>query len=177
MRWIWIDRILELEASRHCVAIKSVSAGEDVVHDHFPATSAHPAMPLLPQTLVIEGMAQTAGILVGHTGAFNEKVILAKIARASFTADAPPGYCIRHTARLERFDNSGAATSGVSELLDPATGDIEPLAEIELVFSHLDRNRTGVRFPDHNFVFTDQFMDLLRRSGITPPNPSGIVSP
>lgn len=168
MRWIWIDRILELEHRSRCVALKNVSAAEDVLHDHFSATESHPARPLMPNTLVIEGMAQTAGILVGHAEDFREKVILAKIGRATFVTDAPPGYSIRHTATLERFDTSGASTTGVSELVDPATGEAQPFAEIELVFSHIDRNRAGARFPEHNFVFTEQFMDLLRRSGFGP---------
>jgi len=165
MRWIWIDRIVELEHRQRCVALKNVSAAEDVVHDHFAATDTHPALPLMPNSLVIEGMAQTAGILVGHVERFREKVILAKIGRATFTADAAPGDTIRHTATLERFDASGASTSGVAELLDPHTGEARPMAEISLVFSHIDHNRAGTRFPEHNFVFTDQFMDLLRRSG------------
>ena len=38
MRWIWIDRIIELEKAERCVAIKNVSLAEDVLHDHFPAT-------------------------------------------------------------------------------------------------------------------------------------------
>jgi len=165
MRWIWIDRIIELEHRQRCVALKNVSAAEDVLHDHFPATDTHPATPLMPNTLVIEGMAQTAGILVGHANDFQEKVILAKIGRANFHTDAKPGHAIRHTATLDRYDASGASTSGTTELIDPHTGDAQPLAEISLVFSHIDNNRAGAQFPQENFVFTDQFMDLLRRSG------------
>ena len=171
MRWIWLDRILELTPGEKLVAIKNVSAAEDVLHDHFPATDRYPATPVMPHSLIIEGMAQTAGILVGHTGAFREKVILAKIAKALFTNALPgPGTTLRHTATLNRFDTSGAATSGVTELLDPATGEAQPLATIDLMFSHIDQNRAGLEFPEHNFVFTDQFMDLLRRSGVPAPN-------
>ena len=166
MRWIWIDRILELTHRERCVALKNVSAAEDVVHDHFPAGDTHPALPVMPNTLVIEGMAQTAGILVGHAEDFREKVILAKIGRARFSDDCRPGYALRHTATLERFDQTGASTQGTTEMVDPATGEAQPLAEIELVFSHIDRNRAGMVYPEHNFVFTDQFMDLLRRSGV-----------
>ncbi|MEX0886148.1 MAG: hypothetical protein WD009_06880 [Phycisphaeraceae bacterium] len=163
MRWIWIDRILELERGQRCVAIKNVTAGEDVVHDHFPAADDRPALPLLPNTLVIEGMAQTAGILVGHVRDFQEKVILAKIGRAEFTRSAAPGYTLRYTATLDRIDASGAATTGVCELIDPATGDVEPMGRVELVFSHVDRNRAGLAFPEENFVFTEQFMGLVRQ--------------
>jgi hypothetical protein len=34
-----------------------------------------------------------------------------------------------------------------------------------MMFSHVDRNRAGAAFPDENFVFTEQFMGLLHRSG------------
>lgn len=166
MRWIWIDRILELERGHRAVAIKSVSAGEDVVHDHFPATEQHAALPVMPNTLIIEGMAQTAGILVGHAREYREKVILAKIGKAIFHTAARPGYSIRHTASLDRIDDAGAATTGQCELLDPATGDTQPLADITLMFSHVDNNRTGLEFPEHNFVFTRQFLDLVERAGL-----------
>ncbi len=168
MRWIWIDRILELEKARRCVAVKNISMAEDVLHDHFPATSAHGPLPVLPNTLIIEGMAQTAGIMVGHANDFREKVILAKIGKAKFTAVALPGFTLRYTAHMERIDTSGASTSGIVERIDPARPDQPPvpLAQIELMFSHIDKNLAGLSFPDFNFVFTDQFMDLLERSGI-----------
>ncbi len=164
MRWIWIDRIIELERGQRCVAMKNVSLAEDVLHDHFPATDRRSAVPVMPNTLVIEGMAQTAGILVGHANQFTEKVILAKIVKAQFTAAARPGQSIRYTAVIQRLDASGAWTSGVVERVDPVEG-IQPMATVDLMFSHIDRNRAGTAFPEHNFVFTDLFMDLMRQSG------------
>jgi len=171
MRWIWIDRILELEPATRCVAIKCVSLAEDVLHDHFPATDDHPATPVLPHPLIIEGFAQTAGILVGHTGGFKEKVILAKIGKATFSAVARPGCVLRFIADLERFDESGASAAGVVQRYDPATDQTVELARIEMMFSHVDRNRAGVAFPSHNFVFTEQFMALVREGGFLPPAP------
>lgn len=171
MRWIWIDRILELEKGKRCVAIKNISMAEEVLHDHFPAqrdaggVTTRVSMPVLPNPLIIEGMAQTAGILVGHANDFKEKVILAKIGKAIFTDAGWPGYTLRYTATIERMDASGASTFGIVERIDPATGDTVPLATIELMFSHIDQNRAGLAFPEHNFVFTDQFMNLLRTSG------------
>ena len=165
MRWIWIDRIIELEHGQRCAAIKNVSLGEDVVHDHFPATDGCRAAPMMPHTLVIEGMAQTAGILVGHAQDFRQKVILAKIGRAHFQDVAKAGYCLRFDAKLERIDEHGASTTGTVTRLDPASGERAPLAQINLTFSHVDQNRSGIEFPEHNFVFTEQFMDLLRDSG------------
>lgn len=169
MRWIWIDRILELERAKRCVALKNVSMAEDVLHDHFHATEHYKATPVMPNSLIIEGMAQTAGILVGHANDFKEKVILAKIGRATFTAAARPGHAIRHTATIDNLHDSGASATGIVELIDPADGSVKPLAEIQLMFSHIDQNRQGLEFPEHNFVFTSQFMDLLRQSGYEVP--------
>lgn len=170
MRWIWVDRILELEKASRCVAIKNISLAEDVLHDHFPAMGGQRPVPVMPNTLIIEGMAQTAGILVGHANDFAEKVILAKIGKAQFTAAATPGRTLRYSAVIERIDATGASTQGVVDLLDPARPDQPPtpLAQIELMFSHIDHNRAGLAFPEHNFVFTDQFMDLLTQSGFPP---------
>jgi len=168
MRWIWIDRILEIKRGEKLVALKNISAAEDVLHDHFaPAPgSKSPPQPLMPHSLVVEGMAQTAGILVGHAGDFREKVVLAKISRATFNLAAPPkpGYTLRHTATMLRYDASGASTAGITERLDPATGRAQPLAEIELLFSHIDQNRSGLQFPKENFVFTGQLMRLIEES-------------
>lgn len=168
MRWTWLDLITELESGKRCVAIRSVSHAEDVLHDHFDrelevGLAHHPVM---PNTLVIEGMAQCGGILVGQTGSFKQKVILAKIGRATFTGlDASPGTTLRHTAELERFDESGAAITGQVDLFDPLTGTSQPYAQIDLMFSHIDQNRKGLAFPEHNFVFSQDFKELLERSG------------
>lgn len=165
MRWIWIDRILELEKGKRCVALKNVTMAEDVLHDHFPAEGDRLAMPIFPQSLIVEGMAQTAGILVSQYNDYKEKVILAKISKARFTALAKPGMTLRYTADIERIDDMGASTSGTVERLEPTTGEATPLGEIELMFSHIDQNRAGLKFPEHNFVITDQFHELLSRSG------------
>lgn len=177
MRWMWIDRIVELVPGQRLVAVKNVSLAEEHLHDHFPRRvapggDALPAMPVMPASLMIEGMAQSAGILVGHTGGFREKVILAKINTAEFSSEATPGTVIRYTATIERFDASGAATRGVVEVLRPGPGEpgaFEPIGRVDLMFSHLDKNMGGAMFPEDNFVFTDAFRTLLRTSGIDAP--------
>ncbi|MEX2671927.1 MAG: 3-hydroxyacyl-ACP dehydratase FabZ family protein [Phycisphaeraceae bacterium] len=168
---MWIDRIVELEKGSRCVAVKNVSLAEEHLHDHFAATDDYPATPVMPAPLIIEGMAQTAGIMVGHARDFAEKVILAKIGKARFDRDVYPGHTLRYTATMDRIDDSGASTTGLVELIDNAVDNPEPVAigEIELMFSHIDQNRRGLDFPEHNFVFTDQFMDLMRNSGFAQP--------
>ena len=150
MRWIWIDRFEAFESGRRAVAVKNVTLAEDHLHDHFPG------FPIMPASLMIEGMAQTAGILVGEARQFAEKVILAKIKRAVFHRLVLPGQQIRYEALIEQLTDSAASTTG--RIL---CGD-ELVGEVDLVFSHIDRNLSGLDFPEENFVFTEEFMSLLR---------------
>jgi len=163
MRWLWIDRFTEFVPRCSATAVKNVTLAEEHLHDLYPD------FPVFPHSLIIEGMAQTAGILVGEAGAFREKVILAKITRATFHRLVRPGDVLEYHARIDRFSEQGASASGTVK----AAGEL--VAEIELVFSHIDRNMAGVRFPEHNFVFSEQFTDLLRgfRTAGSVPLPEG----
>jgi 3-hydroxyacyl-[acyl-carrier-protein] dehydratase len=170
MRWIWIDRIVSYEPGRRMAAVKNVSLAEEHLHDHFPAEADHEAQPIMPASLMTEGMAQTAGILVGAEKRFREKVILAKIARAEFDRDVLPGQTIRYEAELERIDDSGASTTGVIKRRDNASADAdapwETIGRVDLMFSHVDRNLAGLEFPEENFVFSDNFRMILRAAGL-----------
>ena len=67
MRWIWLDRFAEFVPGQRAVGVKNVTLAEDHLHDHFPG------FPIMPASLMIEGMAQTAGILVGQARDFAER--------------------------------------------------------------------------------------------------------
>jgi 3-hydroxyacyl-[acyl-carrier-protein] dehydratase len=167
---MWIDTIVEYEPEKRMVAVKNVSLAEEYLHDHFPADAAHGAQPIMPASLMIEGMAQTSGILVGAVNRFREKVILAKIARAELDADVGPGQTIRYEAELDRIDDKGASTSGLVSRLDHRRAGAEPrwepIGRIDLMFSHVDRNVSGIEFPEENFVFSDNFRTILRSAGL-----------
>ena len=110
----------------------------------------------MPASLMVEGMAQTAGILVGEARNFSEKVILAKIGKATFHRLVRPGETILYKAKIDQLSAEGASISGTVE------SGPHLVAEIELMFSHIDKNMSGVKFPEHNFVFTEQFTELLQ---------------
>ena len=150
MRWIWIDKFTEFTPRQSATAIKNVSLAEEHLHD------LHPAFPIVPHSLIIEGMAQTAGILVGEARNFVEKVILAKVGRATFFRLVRPGQTLTYHAKIDQLSDQGASITGM------VTVDSDTVAQIELMFSHIDQNLAGLEFPEHNFVFTDQFMDLLK---------------
>ena len=160
MRWMWIDTVVAYEPGRRMVAVKNVSLAEEHLHDHFPD------QPVMPASLMVEGMAQTAGILVGSCRGFKEKVILAKIGNVTLDREVVPGQCIRYDAVIERMDEAGASTRGTIECLDHRTGVWERIGTTEIVFSHIDQNRSGLAFPEENFVFGENFRTLLRGAGL-----------
>jgi 3-hydroxyacyl-[acyl-carrier-protein] dehydratase len=170
MRWMWIDRVVELQPRQRMVAVKNISLAEEHLHDHFAADAERglAATPVMPASLMLEGMAQTAGILVGHAEEFREKVVLAKISKAEILRDATPGCTLRYTATIERMDAIGASTRGTVEMMDHARPEqgFQTIGAIDLMFSHLDQNMAGAEFPEHNFVFGEGFKTLLRTSGI-----------
>ena len=150
MRWFWIDRFTQFESGRSATAVKNVSLAEEHLHDHFPG------FPMMPECLIIEAMAQTAGILVGEAKNFKEKVVLAKINKAVFSHYVKPGDTIRLHAKMESLADEAASTSGMVTCGDKV------IAHIDLMFSHIDQNLGGKQFPKENFVFTDMFMSLLQ---------------
>jgi 3-hydroxyacyl-[acyl-carrier-protein] dehydratase len=160
MRWMWIDQIVEFVANQKMVAIKNVSLAEDHLHDHFG---------LMPASLMIEGMAQTAGILVGSVHRFREKVILAKITTARFDVEVFPGQTIRYEAHIDRIDAMGASTTGLVQRMSHAgthSGMWQTIGQVDLMFSHLDQNMAGLEFPEENFVFSENFRGILRSAGL-----------
>ena len=150
MRWIWIDKFVEFESGSRAVSVKNITLAEEHVHDHFPG------FPMMPECLMIEAMAQTAGILVGEAKKFQEKVILAKINKCAFFDYAVPGDTLRLEAKIETIAPEAASTSG------RITRGDKLIAEIDLMFSHIDQNLAGKKFPEENFVFTDTFKSLMQ---------------
>jgi 3-hydroxyacyl-[acyl-carrier-protein] dehydratase len=150
VRWFWVDRFIDFKPGRSARAVKNVSLAEEHLHDHFPGYPVH------PQSLMIEGMAQTSGVLVGQATDFREKVILAKIGRARFHRLVRPGDRIVYDAEVVGdIRPEGASIRGT------ITCDDQLVAEIELMFVHLDRSLSGGDFGDENFVFSPEFVRLL----------------
>jgi len=170
MRWIWIDRFVEFRRGEFARAVKQWSLAEDLFADHFPG------FPVVPGTLILEGLAQTGGVLVGEANDFREKVVLAKIPKARFHAEALAGQELVYEANVVNLRAEGAIIEG------RVTADGQPLAEAEVFFAHLDQSRSQQLFGEHNFVFSGELKHLLDRArGVTtpadpparPPSPGG----
>jgi 3-hydroxyacyl-[acyl-carrier-protein] dehydratase len=150
MRWYWIDRFIEFESGRYAKAIKNISLAEEYLHDHFPK------YPLIPSSLVIEGLAQTGGLLVCEHNQFSEKVILAKLAKAQFFCEAVPGDTLTYTATIEYIKDEGAAVSATSH-----KGDVLH-AQAEIVFAHLNAPWLGTFFAPEAFLTMMRLLGAYR---------------
>jgi 3-hydroxyacyl-[acyl-carrier-protein] dehydratase len=131
MRWFWIDRFTQFESGRSATAVKNVSLAEGHLHDHFPGA------PLMPNSLVIEGLAQTGGLLVAQHGDFEERVVLAKVAKARFHFSATPGDTLVYQVTIDDIHKDGAIISGTSHV-GPRLQ-----AEVQLFFAHLSETVAG----------------------------------
>ena len=149
MRWVWIDRFLEFHSGKSARAVKNLSHAEDFFADHFPG------YPVMPAALILEGLAQTGGILVGEVNDFREKVVLAKIPWARFQREALAGEQLIYDAELLHIRPESAAVHG------RATSNGELVAEAEIFFAHLDQSRSQQLFGEQNFVFTGELKRIL----------------
>jgi 3-hydroxyacyl-[acyl-carrier-protein] dehydratase len=166
MRWIWIDRFVDFQPGKSARAVKNLSLAEDHFADHFPG------YPVMPASLILEGLAQTGGILVGEMNDFREKVILAKVPQARFFRDVlageqlvydaevlharPEGAAVRGRATVSPAGAGAAAANGVNR------GEAPVAAEAEIFFAYLDQTRSQQLFGEHNFVFSSELKLLLR---------------
>lgn len=150
MRWIWIDRFVEFESGVRARAIKNVTLAEEHLHDHF---YGHPMM---PYSLILEGLAQTGGILVGEKHSFEKKVVLAKVPKVRFHFPAMPGDTLAYTATIEGIHADGARVNATSHIGDRLQ------AEAEIVFAHLaDAEGEKNFFEPKSFVFTMKLLGVF----------------
>src|SRR5262249_29835985 len=149
MRWIWIDKFVEFKSGQFARAIKNLTLAEEHLHDHFPG------FPVMPASLIIEGLAQTGGILVGEAGGFPAEGGLAKVPRARVLRGPCAGDQLVYEVTLTDLRSEGAVVAAKAFL------DGQLLADAEIVFAHLDNSRANQIFGPKNFVFTQQLLGVL----------------
>jgi 3-hydroxyacyl-[acyl-carrier-protein] dehydratase len=91
--FLMIDRIVDIRGEDHGIGIKNVTANEPQFTGHFPDN------PVMPGVLLIEGMAQTAGVLCLRQMTYKEQhraVFFLTIDKAKFRKPAVPGDTIEY---------------------------------------------------------------------------------
>ena len=145
MRWFWIDQFTEFVRARRAVAIKNIALCEEAIDGYSPG------FPVMPTSLMIEGMAQTAGLLIGEMDGFSQRVVLAKIGKAVFHRPAIPGETLRYEANIADVKGDGALAGVTAHIGD------ELVAEVDLMFAFLDE-----RFPSGPLFEPVDFVAMMR---------------
>jgi 3-hydroxyacyl-[acyl-carrier-protein] dehydratase len=108
--FLLVDRVVEIEPGIKAVGIKNVTVNEQFFQGHFPG------QPIMPGVLIIEAMAQVAGVLAFRSGApVGKSVYFMSIEKAKFRRPVVPGDQLRLEINvLQRRENvwkcSGNAT-------------------------------------------------------------------
>src|SRR5215472_2542915 len=129
--FLLVDRIVEMEGER-IVAIKNVTFNEPFFGGHFPG------FPVMPGVLIIEAMAQAAGVLVLKNIADRDRklVLLVAIENARFRKPVMPGDTLRlEMAVIKRRTN-------VAKMAGRATVDGQLVAEAEVMCKLADKEDT-----------------------------------
>lgn len=127
MRFLLIDKITAWEPGVEGRAVKNIALSEDFFDDHFPLK------PIMPGALIVEGMAQLAGLLIEEgvrrdTGR-KLKALMSIIKEAKFRHPAYPGDRLEYRARVVSMNEMG----GMADV-DAYVGE-RLIAECRLVFS------------------------------------------
>jgi 3-hydroxyacyl-[acyl-carrier-protein] dehydratase len=140
MRFFLIDRITRWEVGSAAEALKNVALSEDFFDDHFPRR------PVMPGVLIIEGMAQLAGLLLEaslHEKCGKDaKAVLTVLERTKFRDMVRPGDTLRYRAEVVSVNETGGKARA------EADRDGRTVAATEMLFAfkyiddpELDRRR------------------------------------
>jgi 3-hydroxyacyl-[acyl-carrier-protein] dehydratase len=90
--FLMVDRVIAMNGDESCIGIKNVSFNEPQFQGHFPGA------PVFPGVLMIEGMAQTAGVLCIASGAVGKAktVYFLTIDKCKFRSPVGPGDVIEY---------------------------------------------------------------------------------
>lgn len=110
MRWFWLDRYTEFVCGSHAVATKGVSLSEDHMHEHMVG------YPIMPNSLITEGLAQTGGLLVSEQYGFGELVVLGKLAKVKFHGCVRNGDQLTYRVTIDKVADGGAAVTATAHV-------------------------------------------------------------
>jgi len=136
VRFILIDRILEMIPGQTIVAAKHIGPEEEYFRDHFPG------FPVVPGVLLTEMMAQTAGKCLDAERPSRGKAMLVQIRSASFRDWVVPGKHARIHASIGTNQSQYATATCHVEV------DDKNVAQAEFLFSFLPLERLAPGYQD-----------------------------
>jgi 3-hydroxyacyl-[acyl-carrier-protein] dehydratase len=118
--FLLVDRVVEVEKSKSVVGVKNVSANEYFFEGHFPGN------PIMPGVLIIEALAQTAGILTNVSAEKKFKgVYFMSIEKAKFRKPVVPGDQLRLEVELVKQRSTVLKFTGLAKVDDKVVAEAE----------------------------------------------------
>jgi 3-hydroxyacyl-[acyl-carrier-protein] dehydratase len=124
--FLLVDRIVELDSER-IVGIKNVTLNEPFFDGHFPN------FPVMPGVLIVEAMAQTAGVLVlqGIPNRDSKLVLLVAIENARFRKPVVPGDTLRLEMTVIKRRTNVAKMAGRATVDGVLVAEAEVMCKLE----------------------------------------------
>ena len=125
--FLLVDRIVELEIGKRIVGIKNVTINEPFFQGHFPG------QPIMPGVLIVEAMAQTAGVLAFKSmpEEFKKKVVyFMGIDKVRFRRPVQPGDQIRMEMVVSKQRKSIWGFTGKAYVEDQLAAEAELMAMV-----------------------------------------------
>jgi 3-hydroxymyristoyl/3-hydroxydecanoyl-(acyl carrier protein) dehydratase len=106
MRFLLVDRILEMESGKYATGIKNVTLSEDFLTHHFPD------YPIMPGTLIAEALVQLADWVIRESTSFTQMGLATSFERIKFRRLVRPGDQLRLEVNLLSRDGEQAVVEG-----------------------------------------------------------------
>jgi 3-hydroxyacyl-[acyl-carrier-protein] dehydratase len=117
MRYVLIDRIDSLEPGRALSGVKNVTMSDALLTQYAPDVWA------LPPAMLLESMAQAAGVLVVSTVDFHAQPVLAKVQPFSARRLAIPGDQVTVSAELRELRGGGCRADASARVGEAVIAD------------------------------------------------------
>jgi len=126
--FLLVDRIVELEMGKKIVGIKNVTINEPFFQGHFPG------QPVMPGVLILEAMAQVAGVMALSTvpaeQVKNKVIYFMTIDKAKFRKPVVPGDQVRFEMDVLRMRSNTMSFKGQASVDGTAVAEAEMMAMI-----------------------------------------------
>ncbi|HOJ12660.1 MAG TPA: 3-hydroxyacyl-ACP dehydratase FabZ [Clostridiales bacterium] len=128
--FLLVDKVLEIEPGKRAVAIKNVTINEPFFQGHFPG------YPIMPGVLIVEALAQTAGIAAASLEENKGRLgVFTGIDSMKFRKQVVPGDVLRLEAEIL------VLKMGMAKVKVSATVDGQTAAEGEIKFAMIDAGK------------------------------------